>query len=129
MIREMGRVGARRWIRLIAVFAIAVSAVVAGRPARACSCASVDIRQRLTSVEGGFVGTFVERAPLSDRRAAFTFEVEAVLKGEFGPVAVVRSSAQASACGLEFLDGPRVGLLLERAADGVWESDLCDQVP
>ena len=26
------------------------------------------------------------------------------------------------------LDGPRTGLLLDRAADGVWESSLCQQV-
>ena len=116
----MGRANARRWIRVLAVLVIAASALVAGRPARACDCASVDLGERLPSVDGAFVGTFVEQAPLSERRAAFTFEVEAVVKGEFGPKAVVRSSAQPSACGLEFLDGPRIGLLLDRASDGVW---------
>jgi hypothetical protein len=40
----------------------------------------------------------------------------------------VRTNAYGASCGLEFLDGPRVGLLLDRASDGVWESSLCQQV-
>lgn len=44
-----------------------------------------------------------------------TFEVERVVK-------------QGSACGLELLGPARMGLLLMKATDGVWESDLCSMV-
>jgi hypothetical protein len=60
--------------------------------------------------------------------AAVAFDVERVLKGAFGPEAIVRTNAQGSACGLELLGAPRTGLLLRRGADGIWESDLCSMV-
>jgi hypothetical protein len=60
--------------------------------------------------------------------AAVTFDVEHVVKGAFGPKAIVRTNAQGSSCGLELLGAARTGLLLRRAADGLWESDLCSMV-
>jgi hypothetical protein len=59
------------------------------------------------------------------RKGAFTFEVERVVKGEFGPTAIVRTNAGGGACGLEFFGDRRTGLLLERAEDGLWDSNLC----
>jgi hypothetical protein len=53
---------------------------------------------------------------------------EHVVKGAFGPKAIVRTNAQGSAGGLELLGAARTGLLLRQAADGVWESDLCSMV-
>ena len=117
-------------LRSIAVLAIVVAAVVAtGRPAAACSCAAVDLGRLLPEADGAFVGTSVDRTAISDQEVAITFEVERVVKGDFGPTALVRTNAYGASCGLEFLDGPRTGLLLDRGADGVWESSLCQQVP
>jgi hypothetical protein len=70
----------------------------------------------------------VDRAVVGNGFAAVTFEVERVVKGSFGPKAIVRTNEQGSACGLELLGAARMGLLLRKAADGVWESDLCSKV-
>jgi len=103
--------------------------LIPGAPLRACSCAEMDLGSVLLDADGAFVGTFVDRSEIGDQRASITFDVERVVKGGFGPRAIVRTNADGASCGLEFLDGPRVGLLLDRSADGVWESSLCQQVP
>ena len=89
----------------------------------------MDLGSRLPEADGAFVGTYVDRDPLSDGRAAWTFVVERVVKGPFGPTAVVRTSGDGASCGIELFDGPRAGLLVDQANDGVWESGLCQQVP
>jgi hypothetical protein len=88
----------------------------------------MDLGSRLPEADGAFVGSYVDRDPLSDGRAAWTFSVERVVKGPFGPTAIVRSSGDGASCGIELFD-PHAGLLLDRANDGVWESSLCQQVP
>ena len=130
MARVMRSPGARpRSLRLVFVFIVVAGVVVAGRPAEACSCAEMDLGSRLPDADGAFVGTFVDRSEISDQLASITFDVERVIKGAFGPRAIVRTNAYGASCGLEFLDGPRTGLLLDRASDGVWESSLCSMVP
>ena len=130
MARVMRSPGARpRSLRLAFVFIVVAGVVVAGAPARACSCAEMDLGSVLPDSDGAFVGTFVDRSEISDQLAAITFDVERVVKGQFGQRAIVRTNAYGASCGLEFLDGPRIGLLLDRASDGVWESSLCQQVP
>ncbi len=89
----------------------------------------MDLGSRLPEADGAFVGTYVDRDPLSDGGAAWTFVVERVIKGPFGPTAIVRTSGDGASCGIELFDDPRAGLLLDRANDGVWESSLCQQVP
>jgi hypothetical protein len=129
MARVMRSPGARpRSRRLAFVFIVVAGVVVAGAPARACSCAEMDLGSVLQDSDGAFVGTFVDRSEISDQLAAITFDVERVVKGEFGQRAIVRTNAYGASCGLEFLDGPGIGLLLDRASDGVWESSLCQQV-
>jgi hypothetical protein len=88
----------------------------------------MDLRARLLEADGAFVGTLVQREEISDQLAIHTFDVERVIKGRFGPTAVVRTNAHGASCGIELLDGPRDGFLLERFADGIWESNLCSQV-
>jgi hypothetical protein len=105
------------------------SIVLAGPPAHACSCVRMDVGARLEEVDGAFVGTFVDRQEIGQQQVFVTFDVERVLKGDFGPRAIVRTNASGGSCGLESLDGPRTGLLLDRADDGVWQSYLCDQLP
>jgi hypothetical protein len=112
----------------VLVLAMVTGVLVVGAPARACSCAEMDLGSLLPDADGAFVGTFVDRSEISDQLASITFDVERVVKGEFGQRAIVRTSAYGASCGLEFLDGPRIGLLLDRASDGVWESSLCQQV-
>ena len=105
-----------------AVFVVGVS------PALACSCAETDLVRSLPEADGAFVGTYVDRTEIGEGRVAFTFEVERVAKGDLGPSAIVRTSAYGASCGLEFYGDRRTGLLLRRADDGVWESDLCSMV-
>jgi hypothetical protein len=116
------------WL-LTLTLTLAVGLLVVGSPARACSCAPTDLDAWLPEADGALVGRWVDRADVGNGDAAVTFEVERVLKGFFGPKAIVRTNAQGSACGLELLGDDRTGLLLRRAADGVWESDLCSMVP
>lgn len=125
MTRTMGR---SLTFVFLACVASTAGFVVGVSPALACSCAQMDLARALPEADGAFVGTYVDRDPLHDGLAAWTFEVESVVKGPFGPRAVVRTIAGGAGCGIELLDGPRIGLLLDRAADGVWESGLCQQV-
>lgn len=127
MTRVMGSKVARS-LRLALVSALVTGLVVAGSPARACSCVPMDLRERLPEVDGAFVGTFVQRDEISDHLAIYTFDVERVIKGRFGPTAIVRTNAHGASCGIELLGGPRDGFLLAHASDGLWESDLCSQV-
>jgi hypothetical protein len=118
-----------RAVRLATVVAIvAMMVFVAGSPARACSCAIDGVKAAISRSDGAFVGRWVDRADVGNGYAAVTFEVERVLKGSFGPKAIVRTNAQGSACGLEMLGPARTGLLLMKGPDGVWESDLCSMV-
>jgi hypothetical protein len=119
----------RRLIRATVVGALVAGSLTIAPPASACSCAPPEFPQRLDEADGAFVGTWVDRAVILGGQAAVTFEVERVLKGGFGPRAIVRTEARGSACGLELLGTARTGLLLERAGDGVWTSDLCSMVP
>jgi hypothetical protein len=118
----------RQGVRLAIVIAMVSGLVAVASPARACSCAPPDLERWLPDADGAFVGRWVDRAEVVDGFAAVTFEVERVVKGSFGPKAIVRTNAQGSACGLELLGAARTGLLLMKATDGVWESDLCSMV-
>ena len=117
-----------RFSRLMFLLALVAGVLVIGSPAQACSCAPTDLQRWLPDADGAFVGRWVDRSEIGDGSAAVTFEVERVVKGSFGPKAIVRTNAQGSACGLELLGAARTGLLLRKAADDVWESDLCSMV-
>ena len=88
----------------------------------------MDVPARLPEAQGAFVGTYTDRSEIAEGLVAFTFEVERVVKGDFGPKAIVRASGSGASCGLEFFGGRRTGLLLQRDEDGVWESGLCSMV-
>jgi hypothetical protein len=115
-------------VSLLALVALLGGFVVGISPALACSCAEMDLARSLSEVDGAFVGTYVDRHRLGEQEATWTFEVERVIKGEFGPTAIVRTHASGASCGIEIFDDPRVGLLLEQGTDGVWQSNLCQQV-
>ena len=122
--------GARaRSLRLAVLLVLVAGVMIGGSRAYACSCAEPDLATWLPEADGAFVGRWVDRAEISDGMAAVTFQVERVVKGAFGPKAIVRTNAQGSACGMEQLGRSRTGLLLQRGSDGVWESDLCSMVP
>jgi hypothetical protein len=126
MTRTMGR-RARSIALLVLVLSLA-GLILGAPPAAACSCVRMDLAARLPDADGAFVGTYVDRDPIGEQHAAWTFEVERVVKGSFGPTAIVRTHAAGASCGIELFDDPRTGLLLDRAEDGVWESSLCQQV-
>jgi hypothetical protein len=123
----MGRV--RALPRTIVALGIVAGLFVVAPPAYACSCAPTDLDTWLPEADGAFVGSWIDRGEIGDGMAAVSFEVERVLKGSFGPKAIVRTNAQGSACGSERLGRSRTALLLRRGADGVWGSDLCSMVP
>jgi hypothetical protein len=114
--------------RLFLLLGLVAGVLVVGSPAHACSCAPTDLERWLPEADGAFVGRWADRAVVGNGFAAVTFEVERVVKGSFGPKAIVRTNEQGAACGLELLGAARMGPLLRRAADGVWESDLCSTV-
>jgi hypothetical protein len=114
--------------RLFLLLALVVGVLVVGSPAHACSCAPTDLESWLPEADGAFVGRWVDRAVVGNGFAAVTFQVERVVKGSFGPKAIVRTNEQGSACGLELLGAARTGLLLLKAQDSVWESNLCSMV-
>ena len=123
----------RRPVRPVALAMLGLSLAAgvvlgAASPASACSCGSMDLAASLPEAEGAFVGTYSDRTAIGDGRVAFTFQVERVVKGEFGPTAIVRTNADGASCGLELSGDGRTGLLLGRAQDGVWESSLCSMV-
>jgi hypothetical protein len=118
----------RRPLRLVIGLLVLCSVVLAGAPAHACSCVRMDVGARLGEVDGAFVGVWVDRALVGSGQAAVTFDVERVVKGAFGPEAIVLTHEQGSACGLELLGTPRTGLLLTMSHDGRWHSDLCSMV-
>ncbi len=121
--------GARsRSFRLAVLLALFAGVMIPGSSAYACSCAEPDLATWLPEADGAFVGRWVDRAEISGGMAAVTFEVERVVKGAFGPKAIVRTDAQGSACGMELLGRSRTGLLLQRGSDGVWESNVCSMV-
>ena len=126
MTRSMGRPLAL--VRLFACLAMTAGVVVGVSPAFACSCAEMDVESSLPEADGAFVGTYIDRSGIGGGSVAYTFDVERVVKGDFGPTAVVRTSADGASCGLEFYGDRRTGLLLHRADDGVWESSLCSMV-
>src|SRR5919109_3247982 len=125
---DEGLTSRRVLVRVLGLAVLIGGLVVVGQPALACSCVPMDLESRLPDAAGAFVGTYVDRHSLSDQEAALTFEVERVIKGEFGPTAIVLTNAYGGSCGIELLDAPRTGLLLEQGHDGVWESSLCQQV-
>lgn len=107
---------------------VAVLIALTARPAAACSCAAVDLREGLLERDGAFVGELIGRGgwPWSST-STFTFGVERSLKGDFGDVVDVESSSNGASCGLEVEEGQRIGLFLD-LQDGAWWSSLCWQV-
>jgi hypothetical protein len=103
--------------------------------AKACSCATYDVRERLPEVDGAFVGRLIARdepTPVdgvfsSDTLVRYRFSVEQPVKGAIPSETIdVWSSASGASCGLETPVGERAGLLLERDGDR-WTSNLCSQ--
>lgn len=127
MTRAMHR-PARLGRAIVLSLMVAAGLVVVVAPARACSCVEMDLPARLPDADGAFIGTYVDRSEIGSQRVVFTFEVERVVKGDFGPIAIVRTNQTGGPCGLEFYGDRRSGLLLQRAEDNVWESDLCSMV-
>ena len=129
MAPAMRSIGARlRALQVAFVLLLTCGLLVTAPTAYACSCVEMDLSTRLPEADGAFVGTVAGRDSLDEQTVAITFSVEHVVKGKFGPTAIVRTNAFGASCGIELLDGPRTGLLLDRGADGVWESSLCQQV-
>ena len=130
MTRVMSGSGRPRLAPRIALVLVMLGGIlVVSRPAMACSCAEPELAAWLREADGAFVGTAVARDAIASGRFAVTFDVEHVVKGQFGPEAIVRTNDTGGPCGLEFFGDPRTGLLLQRASDGVWESNLCSMIP
>ncbi len=128
MTRTMGRPAAASALVILLGLLLVAGVLLVASPARACSCVEMDPAARLPDADGAFIGSYVDRSEVGNQRVAFTFEIERVVKGDFGPTAIVRTNETGGPCGLEFYGDRRTGLLLRQAEDGVWESDLCSMV-
>jgi hypothetical protein len=134
----VGRIGSRGWRRL-GVVALVVAASLAGvvGPAKACSCIAGDLRARLESADGAFIGTYLGRdEPQPDQNGGtqpalveYRFRLDEAVKGEFGPQVAVMSHSQGSACGLGVQKNEQAGLLVRRGDDGKWHGSLCEEDP
>jgi hypothetical protein len=98
--------------------------------ASACVCAEQPLGERLDTSDAAIVGRVVaERrgeangAPLR----LLTVEVDQRVKGELDGTIVVRSPS-GSDCDLLVARDEAIGLLLTRAADGVWLGNACSVV-
>lgn len=94
--------------------------------AAACSCARVDLERDLPGADGAVVGTVLERR-VERGEARYLLRVEQVYKGDISGRVEVVTAADGAACGLEAVEGDRLGLLLARE-QGEWRSGLCSQV-
>jgi hypothetical protein len=123
--------------RILLVLLLAAAALVAPSlpHAKACSCATYDVRERLPEVAGAFVGRLLSRDDPQSTGNVFSsatlvryrFQVERAVKGDIpSGIIEVWSSASGASCGLETPVGQRTGLLL-RHEDGQWRSSLCEQ--
>jgi hypothetical protein len=100
------------------------------RPAFACSCASLDLREGLRMFDGAFVGEFISRRGwVHSPTNTFTFRVERVLKGDIGEVIEVESSSSGASCGLEVEEGERIGLFVEGGENAWWSGRCMDADP
>ena len=104
----------------------------------ACSCAPGPARESLQRGRRGVrrSGDGATRDAERRRRgrspaaipAEVDFRVERAYKGSLGEQVTVHTVASGATCGLEATVGERVGLFLQRRADGGWTSSLCSRV-
>jgi len=123
--------------RLILVVTLAGAALVVPPlpQAAACSCAPVDVGERLPEADGAFVGRLLSRddpEPVDGALSTATlvryrYQMERAVKGDIPAGTVdVWSARSGVSCGLETPVGERAGLLLRRQ-DSRWASSLCEQ--
>ncbi|HVF52391.1 MAG TPA: hypothetical protein VNC78_02165 [Actinomycetota bacterium] len=118
------------------IFAVAAIVLLTALPAKACSCAYSDPRDRLEEADGAIIGTFLDRRPATEptpggetnsfEDTIYRFSVDEVFKGEFGNEVEVHSASNGASCGLEVQEGQKYGLFLTMAEDA-WNSNLCSQ--
>jgi len=125
-----------RALVLVVVVAAGIAATAAApEPAWACSCAGEPAQVLLDRADAAFVGTYVGRRPAGRGAAVptsadpylYRFEVEQVVKGEVTAVVDVLAAESGASCGIELPEGARTGLTVN-AAEGRWQSSLCQQV-
>lgn len=119
-----------RTLIVVAILAAALSpAVLAPKPALACSCAAAPNPADLSFSDTVFSGTAVEVAPW-DRAGSsgtllpVTFAVDHIWLGDAEPLTTVRTAANGASCGYTFEEGMRY-LVYGKATDGYVEVNLC----
>ncbi len=125
----------RAW--LLALLLAGAVAALAAELAMACSCAPQPAREGLRAADAALVGVVTARrvAPIgedgvfsSGDPAEVDVRVERAYKGALGALVTVHTVAGGATCGIEARVGQRVGLFLQRRADGGWTSSLCSMV-
>lgn len=113
--------------RIATAFALLAAVGLVGAltapPAYGCSCAAPDFELLLTDSDAMFVGTVVDRSDPVDGtppRVTVQFEVERWVKGDFGEVVALETSADEASCGLQDPVGRRLGVFVYEDA-GVLE--------
>ena len=126
--------GTMRSIRMLVVMVVVASIVVlAGGPARACSCAMLSPPGMLELADAAFVGRVVVvtgGGMVSDGvgldASLITFDVDQVLKGDLPSQVEVATPSGGAACGASFAPDRPSAVLIVRAGSG-WSTNLCLQ--
>ncbi|MEA2142207.1 MAG: Tissue inhibitor of metalloproteinase, partial [Solirubrobacteraceae bacterium] len=131
LVRAGSRIGRRRACWLLAPVLAGTVAALGAELAMACSCAPVPVRESLHAADAAFVGVVTARRVMpsgppgtfsSGDPAEVDFRVERAYKGALGEQVTVHTVASGATCGIEAQVGERVGLFLQRRADGGWTS-------
>ncbi len=116
--------GARLAALVAAVCGVVALSQAPGLPARACSCIEFTIESAVADGVAAFVG--VARAEHGESPRGWTFDVEAVVKGDL-PDQVEVWQAGRGECGPGFEIGSRVGVVVRREGDR-YVTDICGGV-
>ena len=108
----------RRLLGVLAFFVLAADA--------RASCIHPEPRRQIKDADAAFVGRFESSRGDGMGKRWMTFRVEQVVKGELGESVEVHEPGISSAGLPNFSPGDRVGLMMNRHADGTWRSQ-CQQ--
>jgi hypothetical protein len=108
--------------RLLVLALVAAAVILPAEAARACSCGIGDPRDEIARADAAVVGVVTDPGGFLDGDA--TIRVEHDLKGNLPDEIEVGGLGDGASCGLSFVEGQRVGLLLDLDGGG-WSSNLC----
>jgi hypothetical protein len=113
---------AKNLSRILASLTVGALLLAVPYEAAACSCAPVDPWRAYAQSDAALIGVYAGKTSAT----LYRFRVEEDYKAELPAELDVVSSSDGASCGIEARVGQRLGLFLDRSADG-WRSSLCSQ--